>query len=219
MDLNPRIILIFQETQNGQTHYIWKLSGQDGEAAKGFNSFDGDEPIISRRGEGTYLAPESISSTPGMTSKSDVWSLGCVISVVFAYLEGGSAGIEHYGLTRLEHRVSDGYDRFFVRGKVFTSTNVNPAVKSQHTHLIDKARQRNRQEGDAVEFMLRYLEKRVFEVTQSKRDNAMEVEKRLLGTFRKYETLKRTRDEDRVGARGMPFWPNARDATRHLRYG
>ncbi|KGO46778.1 hypothetical protein PEX2_018610 [Penicillium expansum] len=229
MDLNPRNILIFREIQNGKPRYIWKLCdidlarlvtlrlGQDGETAKGSNSFDEDEAVIGQRREGTYLAPETVSSTQSMTAKSDVWSLGCVISVIFACLEGGRAAIEHYGLARLEHRAANHSDCFFVRGSAVTPIKVNPAVKSCHTDLIDKARQRNPHEGDAVEFMLRYLENRVFEVTPSKRDSARKVQENLLATSRKYETLGKASDESPGGTKAKPFWRNLQSRIRTTR--
>lgn len=201
MNVSPRSILLFQETQNKKTRYIWRLGGfhlarvvirhlgKNGETGEGSNWSDDGEPVLNRRGEGSYLGPESLSLTPSMTAKSDVWSLGCIISILFTYLEGGGEGVTQYRKARLAHRASDGSDRFFVPGSLFTPTKVHPVVKSWHTNLIDKAHERDPREGDAVEFMLRYLEKNVFEITPAKRDNARKVEERLLETFRKYSTL------------------------------
>lgn len=221
MNIRPRNILIFQETQGGETRYIWKLSdfdlahivtrplGKDDETGESFNWSDDSEPVLNWQGEGSYLGPESLSSTPSMTEKSDVWSLGCVISIVFAYLEGGSEGVTQYGEMRSQHRASDGYDRFFLHGTVFTPIKINPVVKSWHSNLIDKAHQRDPREGDTVEFMLRYLEKKIFEATPAKRDSAREVEDKLIVTFRKYSTL--AERPERTQARS--FWRNLRSGT------
>lgn len=203
MNISPRNILLFQETHGERTSYIWKLSdfslahivtrplGKDGETGEGSNWSDDGEPMPdpNRRGERSYLGPESLYSTPSMTAKSDVWSLGSVISIVFAYLEGGSEGVTQYGETRSQHRAADGYDRFFVRGTVFTPIKVHPVVKSWHTGLIDKAHQRDPREGDAVEFILRYLEKKVFVAAPAERDSAMQVEDKLFDTFKRYSNL------------------------------
>lgn len=227
MDLKPNNILIFRETRDGETRNIWKLSdfgmsrvkirrrGQDGEREKDFDSWfvrrrRPQDPSLSatlnRRGEGTYLAPESISSTRSMKAESDVWSLACVISVVFAYLEEGSEGVARYQEARMQHTNADGYDRFFLRGRGFTPTKVHPVVTRWHTHLIDKASQRDSREGDAVRFMLRYLEDAVFEINQFKRRGAKEVQEMLLETFKKYRSLQETgRDQEPGGKQSKPL--------------
>ncbi|KAK3693402.1 hypothetical protein B0T22DRAFT_420686 [Podospora appendiculata] len=213
MDLKPSNILIFHEpAANGEVRNIWKLSdfgmsrvkirrqGQGGEREKDFNSWfvRRQKPAVvapslsatlNRHGEGTYLAPESIASTRSMKSESDVWSLGCVISVVFAYLEEGSDGVELYQDARMAHASADGYDRFFLRGTRFTPTKVHPEVAKWHTRLIDRASQRDDAEGEAVRDMLRYLEEAVFEVNQFKRRGAKDVEQMLLRTFKRYRDL------------------------------
>lgn len=219
MNISPRNILIFQEIQNGKLCYIWKISdllahivirrlGKDGKTGEGSNWSDDGEPVHNQRGEGSYLGPESLSSTPSMTAKSDVWSLGCIISMTFAYLEGGSEGVTQYGETRLQPATFSS-DRFFVRGTIFTPIKINPAVNSWHTNLIDKARQRDPREGDAVEFILRYLERKVFQATPAKRDSAWEVEEKLLETFRKYFTLA----ESPGGTQARSFWRNLGSGT------
>jgi serine/threonine protein kinase len=210
MDLKPSNILIFREKRGDETRNIWKLSdfgmarvkirrrGQAGEREKDFNSWFLQRPkpqdpslsaTLNRRGEGTYLAPESISSMRSMNAESDVWSLGCVISVVFAYLEEGGEGVSRYQDARMQHANADGYDRFFLRDRRFRATQVHPTVSRWHSYLIDKASQRDPDEGDSVKFMLRYLEDAVFKVNQSRRRGVKEVQKMLLKTFKKYKIL------------------------------
>lgn len=53
-------------------------------------------PTFNPHGEGTYLAPESLAAIRSMKASSDVWSLGCVISVLFVYLENGADGVVQY---------------------------------------------------------------------------------------------------------------------------
>jgi hypothetical protein len=130
MDLKPSNILIFREERQGKECNIWRLSDfgmarvklrrrdQDVEREKDFNSWfvrrqaKPSDPSLSatlnRRGEGTYLAPESISSARSMGTASDVWSLACVLSVVFTYLEGGSDAVERYQDARMDHPKADG---------------------------------------------------------------------------------------------------------------
>lgn len=205
LNINPRNILIFRETHGWETRHIWKLSdfslarivrrrrGQGGEVGGAFDSqLEADELVPNQRGEGTYLAPESISLTPSMGSKSDVWSLGCVLSVVFTYLEGGSEDVTRYTDARINHRLAKSHDSFFVRERADLPPKLHPVIKSWHTHISDQARKRDPHEGNAVEFMLRYLEKSVFEIDPAKRHGAREVEEKLIITFRKYQALGET---------------------------
>ncbi len=223
MDLKPSNILIFLETRHGETRNIWKLSdfgmarvkirhrGHDGDGEKDFNSWfvrrqKPQDPSLSatlnRRGEGTYLAPESLSSTRAMKTQSDVWSLGCVISVVFAYLEEGSEGVMKYQDTRMDHTNADGFDRFFLRGnKLFVPTKVHPVVNRWHTRIIDKASQRDPSEGEITKSMLRYLEDKVLVINQEKRNGASGVQGKLLETFRKLKSLDEMRNKELGGRR------------------
>jgi serine/threonine protein kinase len=209
MDLKPSNILVFLENANGETRYVWKLSdfgmarvkvrhqGLESGNERDFTKLFVQRPqpqdpslsaTINKRGEGTYLAPESISSRRSMTTKSDVWSLGCVLSVIFAYLEEGKEGVEKYQ----EAREDNGYDRFFIRAARFQHSRLNKGVKNWHRHLIDRANSRNPREGEIVKYILRYLEDSVFEIDQNKRDGAKEVKYKLRETYRFYKILSDT---------------------------
>lgn len=211
MDLKPDNILIFRDRTRGNDREIWKLSDfgmarvkirrPRGQLRGGERDFDRlfirrkktIEPSLSltlnRRGEGTYLAPESISATRSMNTESDVWSLGCVISVLFAYLEGGSKGIQDYSDARACHRDAQGYDRFFVRGH-FTNPQMNSAVHSTHKKLVSQANDRGGPaEGAAVKSMLDYLEKNVLEVNTLKRCEAHEVKAKLAEISERFKTM------------------------------
>lgn len=202
MDLKPSNILVFlEEAYGGGTRYVWKLSDfgmarvktpKSGQMVE--RNFDRSflhrrepepEPsgTINRRGEGTYLAPESLKKMPTMTRSSDVWSLGCVLSVVFAYLEEGGEGVNKYQNRRLDHPDSDGYDRFFQRRHSFLPNKVHPEVHKWHTRLIEKAALRQDEEGYAVEYMLRYLEKRVLVIDDEKRDGVRSIKEKLSETY------------------------------------
>lgn len=210
MDLKPSNILIFREKIDGQEQYVWKISDfgmsrvrirhreRGSEKERDFNGWflrktppaPTLEPTRALHGEGTYLAPESISAIPSMKTSSDVWSLGCVLSVVFAYLEEGSDGVEQYQEERLKHHKADGIDRFFLRDKGFLPSSVHPLVHRWHTRLIHKASQRNLDEGAALKFMLRHLEHSVLQIDQYKRCGVKEVKERLRITYDKYSNLK-----------------------------
>ncbi|KAJ5813584.1 uncharacterized protein N7503_000334 [Penicillium pulvis] len=206
MNINPRNILLFRETHNWETKYTWKLSGFSlahivrrrrrlggGIRRVSSSRLEADELVPNERGESTYLAPESTSSTPSMGSKSDVWSLGCVLSVVFTYLEGGSEEVTRYTDARTNHRLAKSHDSFcVVRERASSPPKSHPVIKSWHTHLIDQARKRDPHEGNAVEFVLRYLETSVFEIDQAKRNSAREVKEKLSITFGRYQALGET---------------------------
>ncbi|KAJ5650893.1 uncharacterized protein N7484_004616 [Penicillium longicatenatum] len=212
MDLKPKNILVFVEEVDGNIHYVWKISDfgmsrvksvkteKSGLRSVGERNFNGpfvrrEQPedgsgTMNRREQSTYLAPESISASRNMKTSSDVWSLGCVISVLFAYLEGGAAGVTRYSDNRVAHAKAEGYDRFFVRDGGFKPFQVNPEVKKWHDYLIVKARQRNPNEGAAVRLILEYLENEVFK-DQSKRCSVSAVEQIIQATRLSYENLER----------------------------
>jgi serine/threonine protein kinase len=99
----------------------------------------------SRRGKGTCLAPGSIAATPVMSLRSDVWSLGCVSSIVFTYLEEGAAGVREYAENRAANIRADGSDRFFIRDRSKVRPFLaNPVIEEWHTHLVMRAMYRSR---------------------------------------------------------------------------
>ncbi|RYO89944.1 hypothetical protein DL766_007079 [Monosporascus sp. MC13-8B] len=214
MDLKPDNILLFQE----ENRWIWKLSDfgmscvkkrrrvdEHSEAEKNFNRWfvrrrtPGLEPSVdptrNNRGEGTYLAPESMLRNPRMTASSDVWSLGCVISVLFAYLDDGRDGVLQYQAHRMRHRKADNYDRFFIPNPGFLPNDVHPAIEKEHDKLIKSASSRGYREAKAVEFMLRRLEESVLKIDQERRISAARVKDLLGETFR---ILKQPEDRSEV---------------------
>ncbi|RYP57995.1 hypothetical protein DL771_011375 [Monosporascus sp. 5C6A] len=214
MDLKPDNILLFQE----ENRWIWKLSDfgmscvkkrrrvdEHSEAEKDFNRWfvrrrmperePSIDPTRNNRGEGTYLAPESMSRNPKMTASSDVWSLGCVISVFFAYLDDGRDGVLQYQAHRMHHRKADNYDRFFIPNSDFLPNTVHPAIEKEHDKLIKSASSRGHREAKAVEFILRKLEESVLKIDQEKRISAARVKDLLGETFR---ILKQPEDRSEV---------------------
>jgi serine/threonine protein kinase len=207
MDLKPSNILIFQGEDDRK---IWKISdfgmarvklrktGDRIEKERDFNSWfvkrskPGSEPTptptLALHGEGTYLAPESLASIPSMKTGSDVWSLGCVISVVFVYLEKGAEGVARYSEARSDHAKADGVDRFFLRDKGFGPFQAHPVVKYWHKRLILDGKQREPEEGKALKAMLHFLENDVFR-DQAKRCGVDRVAKKLLETQEIYIML------------------------------
>lgn len=112
MNLNPSNVLVFKE----QGRHVWKLSDfgmarvkvKTGQLSYRENDFDSlfihrrklqDMSLpatLNRRGEGTYLLPESIAAARSIRTGGDVWALGCVLSVVFTYLDSVAKGVLAY---------------------------------------------------------------------------------------------------------------------------
>ncbi|KAJ5923408.1 hypothetical protein N7454_008653 [Penicillium verhagenii] len=232
MDLKPKNILVFSEEVAGKVHYVWKISdfgmsrvkrlrveksGGRSEREDNFNdSFvrreQPEDPsgTMNRRDHSTYLAPESISANRDMKASSDVWSLGCVISVLFAYLESGADGVTNYSDKRVEYRKSEGFDRFFVRDGGFKPYQVNPAVKKFHDALIIKARTRNPNEGTAVRLILEHLENDVLK-DQSKRCTVSVMEDMIRATYMRYKNLEQPLMERKSVARNQTWIASTRD--------
>ncbi|KAL4905101.1 hypothetical protein BDW74DRAFT_19058 [Aspergillus multicolor] len=211
MDLKPSNILIFSEPgRDGKIRNIWRISdfgmscmkirrSKGGfEAERNVNRWfirrsepDTKDASISgtlnRRAEGTYLAPEADSSDRVMKSNSDVWSLGCVLSVLFAYMEDGREGVIQYADDRLRCNEAGASDKFAVRG--FRGTKPNPAISKIHGYLIKRASGRSGREGDIVDDSLSYIEKHVLQIDQSKRRDANDVAGMLETAFKGYDKL------------------------------
>jgi serine/threonine protein kinase len=226
MDLKPENVLIFHEEVDGKLQGIWKIGDfgmarfrvrrrhQEVSHESNFRSWflprqapadPSVDPTINRRGEGTYLPPESLASRPSMRAESDVWSLGCILSVFFIYLEEGSVGVSTYSQHRCDEREADGMDRFFVP-KRFGAAEVNSQVKRWHRKIIKRASERNSSEGSVLEIILKYLEDYVFTIDQVKRarvTDAVKLQGKLEATYGRYRSIgSGLNDSDLVTAPG-----------------
>ncbi|KAJ5107215.1 hypothetical protein N7456_003890 [Penicillium angulare] len=243
MDLKPANILIFRRPTEDADHtedgYIWKISDFGMSRVKVVKHTAGGESVTSSRNlfarwarqepqafspsptkngrlEGTYLAPESLSYTRSMTQESDVWSLGCVISVVFAYLEEGGEGVKEYARARNRYPKSEGYDRFFLPQRTMVRSKPHhPSVLLWHKHLIGKAYSRNVCEGNAVKFMLRFLEREVLQ-DQKNRCSAKKLEQKLKDTCKKYEEVVVNTVTPKEGERLRQRFGGITDIRRHF---
>ncbi|KAK1622207.1 kinase-like domain-containing protein [Colletotrichum phormii] len=207
MDLKPSNVLIFKDTRQGshEKDRIWKVSDfgmsrvkmphnqtlpHVAEGEFDFNRMfnkQAQSNTVSRTqgrvGISTYLPSEALSPERSMNQKSDVWSLGCIISVLFTYLEDGADGIQQYQKSR--RKENGNTEEFFKRG--YLGYKINPAVRQCHSKLIDKASSRNSLEKGPMSFMLDFLEKRVLQPDQKDRCDAKMVADHLRQTVEKYK--------------------------------
>lgn len=215
MDLKPANILVFPDDRE-HDKLIWKISDFGMSRVKvprqHANADDRDISALfqrreemttsgtaNRRFDGSYLAPESTISMRSMNEKSDIWSLGCVISVVLTYLYGGQDGIVNYSEARGDSSMRHGsvnQDRFFLT-RNFTNTKTHPAVTTWHQRLTNQVKQRNSAEGTVVKYIVKYLEEKVLVLDPTRRDPAKFISDRLLKASDAYRRLGMdTKDEE-----------------------
>ncbi|KAI0114531.1 hypothetical protein GGR51DRAFT_577581 [Nemania sp. FL0031] len=177
MDLKPDNVLIFCQDDE----MIWKISDfglsrikalPDGSIKSTGNHLT-VSPTQNPAGQGIYLAPES-GSPRRMTRKSDVWSLGCIISVVCVWLQKGHKGVIDYAKSRTG--TGDRSPTFY-SPTLFGRIAPNPQIKEWHRVLI-------RDEKDVaikgvLDYVLKYLENKIFLIEPSRRPEANELKEHL----------------------------------------
>ena len=97
-----------------------------------------------RRGEGTYLAPETVLIGDGRVgAESDVWSFGCVFSLVITFIGSGPSGVLDFD----EFRKHSGGNHFFETNQELDKAQVNPRVLEWFDRLRRSALRRDPVEG------------------------------------------------------------------------
>ncbi|KAI1415509.1 kinase-like protein [Hypoxylon sp. FL1857] len=208
MDLKPANILVFPDTEQGKM--LWKISDfgmsrikvshhhtvtSDRDISAVFEKRAEDTSVshtVNRRFEGSYLAPESDISVRKMNEKSDIWSLGCVISVVMTYLAQGQNGIEEYAEDRADvsmQSTGKDTDRFFLVSRDPTRPRPHPAIKKNHKSLITEANRRSSGEGSVVERVLSCVEEKVLQLEPRRRESAGYISNKLLDASAAYRKL------------------------------
>jgi serine/threonine protein kinase len=137
------------------------------------------------RGDGTYSAPEARNPNGKVQAESDTWSLGCVLFVVFSYLDNGARGVEKFSDLRAE----------LPRDQFFTISAGKPrlshAVERWMKELRARAHRRNKKEGTVVKDFLSFLCNSVLVVDPEKRKKtrARDIVSELGRVLRSYENL------------------------------
>ncbi|XXH05950.1 hypothetical protein Hte_012393 [Hypoxylon texense] len=232
MDLKPANILVFPDDRE-RGKMVWKISDfgmsrvklsrrhaitDDKDISVLFEKRGGETTAsgtVNRRFDATYLAPESSVAMPTMNEKSDVWSLGCVISVILTYLSEGQAGIEKYSEDRAtaSQRLGAGnMDRFFLIGRTLTHLKPHPAIKTHHKHLITDANGRSSEEGKIMVNILKYIEERILQLEPGSRVSAGSIRDTLFNVSADYQKLGERYDDpenyhpDGVSINAAPGW-------------
>ncbi|KAF3001347.1 hypothetical protein E8E13_006070 [Curvularia kusanoi] len=226
MDLKPQNILVVINSKGEQT---WKVSDFNMSRVKGSkrisdnehlqlnrsttfyeinrlfrqekpstaNSFRADS-TINRRGTGTYLAPEACIGDP-VQAESDIWSLGCVISVVFTYMCKGFAGVEEFSRVRSQNS-RDATDCFFTlpQKKMFPKIGdigLNDGVLKWLKRL--RTTQPTNAEKAILEDLTRFLTKHVFVIDPIRRrkTTANQIRGQLVAAFKAYRQTSEPHEE------------------------
>ncbi|KAJ2994219.1 hypothetical protein NUW58_g1614 [Xylaria curta] len=176
-DLKPDNVLIFQE--DGQM--IWKICDFGLSRKKslhvGSTTSPGHHTVSATQnpaGQGIYLAPES-KSQRDMTSKSDVWSLGCIISELCVWLQKGyHSGVQEYAKSRVNH---GNKSASFYTSRTMGGMKPNSQIKEWHKMLI--ADEKDVAIKQVLIDVLTYLEKNTFSIIASQRPEASKLKQRL----------------------------------------
>ena len=197
LDLKPQNILVF-ETKG---EYIWKISdfgiSQIKRVAvnrpasehhvsfldKIFQSKKPDEDpssgVDNSRYGGTYAAPEAREKSDTVTRKSDVWSLGCVITLVLTFLHNPSHGIGQFQKARGRDR---SHDWFFDSKALRPGSENKEILHFSVSNWLDKLNEeqgRDSSEANATRIATELLKQKIFLRDQEKRLSAKKVENEL----------------------------------------
>ena len=253
LDLKPQNILVFErEERHGRDgNDIWKISdfgiskikhikrrGSDEQVGDSVSFLDNifrpqkrdKEPstgVSNSRYGGTYAAPEARVETDKVTRKSDIWSLGCVLSLVLTFLDNRSRGIKDFEEARLQDRDND---RFFESTVPLVGTEVKDELHSSVSTwldtLKDRAYKRSGFEGKIVEKTSKYLQDSMIVIDQDKRDSAKDVEEKLMRIQSLFEKPAETDSRSAEAPSAEPgsppkqayidsilshLWPNSKD--------
>ena len=171
LDLKPQNILVFEEGDN----VIWKVSdfgisqikripasraNIDPEHRISFlNSIfrpdklgaDPSSGVANPRDAGTYTAPEARHKAERVTRASDVWSLGCVMTLVLTFLDNQRNGIKNFEDARMKDREDDlFYDSSPTRFAAEPRPSLRSSIPVWLDYLTENAKKRSEHDGIVV---------------------------------------------------------------------
>ncbi|KAL2867247.1 protein kinase family protein [Aspergillus lucknowensis] len=164
LDLKPRNVLVYYAGDPEKE--IWKITDFGLTRVK-----NQEHSTAAPEVEGVYLPPECGMSNGRVATKSDVWSFGCIFSLVITYIAKGPEGVKRFANRRGER--SEG-DFFYV-----ASGNSPPRISSGVTAWFDDLRSSaagDERETRVIRESLDYLQHDVLHPTREKRASARDVE-------------------------------------------
>ncbi|PVH93816.1 kinase-like protein [Periconia macrospinosa] len=148
--------------------------------------------IIGPYRTGTYLAPETRIDRHTILAESDIWSLGCVIIVVFTFLYGGAPAVRTFDTMRAVQPI----DAFFTVNGVRPPRNIHDIKVSEEVErwlkeLRSQTWRKNEEEGSIFKEMIAFLHSRVLLIDPSRRreTTAAEVKDQLIASYKAYDNL------------------------------
>ena len=142
-----------------------------------------DDPssgVDNSRYGGTYAAPEAKEKSDTVTRKTDVWSLGCVITLVITYLHAQSQGIKQFEALRASDRSQDWFfDPEAYKAGSDNSGILHSSVADWFQTLIRGASRRSQQEAKTIVNTIDLLRDEIFLRDEENRLSAKKVEEKL----------------------------------------
>jgi serine/threonine protein kinase len=181
---------------------------------------------INRRGTGTYLAPEACVEKHPVQAESDVWSLGCVLSVVFTFLHGGQEAVKSFADGRYRKGMDDRFFSFTGSSTPhrISDAQINDGVTRWHKQIRLESKHAHSEEGAVFETMIKFLERKVLIIDPRRRQEttADQVRKKLIESFKAFENI--SDKDDNTGGRGPGFRGRVRNFLQsgtkmHTQYG
>ncbi|KAI9934575.1 hypothetical protein MW887_000191 [Aspergillus wentii] len=166
-----------------------------------------DAELTSRpRGEGTYLPPEYADERGQVSWTSDIWSYGCILSLVLSFIDGGAGSVLSFSQKRAEAN-PDG-DLFFVsrRGKPQPS----PAVNEWFDKLKANSRVRGEIEHEIFCQTLDVLRKDSLSLDPKSRKSARAIEIKLGGITQIFDQPHRIARESTLSAVARHILPQSK---------
>ncbi|KAL2824382.1 kinase-like domain-containing protein [Aspergillus cavernicola] len=163
-DLKPRNVLVYNA--DNPEKEIWKITDFGLTVLR-----NPEHSITAPGGEGTYLPPECGPTRGRVTAQSDVWSLGCIFSLVITYMVYGSRGVRKFGEKRREASESDAF--------YITSKNSTPRISPAVTSWFDQLKQivpSDERESRVIRESLDYLQSKALHPIRDQRASAKDVE-------------------------------------------
>ncbi|KAI9369537.1 hypothetical protein BJX61DRAFT_549496 [Aspergillus egyptiacus] len=166
LDLKPRNVLVYDAYN--QDKEIWKITDFGLTRVR-----DPEHSSVAPGFEGTYLPPECATAGGKVTTQSDVWSLGCIFSLIVTYMLYGPTGVRKFAAKRMR---PEG-DSFYALAK-----NGVPFLPLGVTSWFDEMKQSTpsyEMEYRVVRESLEYLQRKVLLPIRDQRAYAKDVERAL----------------------------------------